>query len=141
ARSAPLETLQGRRSRRVITSALGDERAADAGPVPGHSLFTGCLIEALTGGLRSPRGMVTGSEIAVWVQNRVRSYPSAQQTPDFGVFARDNRGEIVIPLLAGTALDPAGPAGPAVDATTPAITPAAEAAAVTGRPHTLAAPA
>jgi uncharacterized caspase-like protein len=45
--SEPLTALKARRSRRVITSALDNEIALDSGPVQGHSLFTGCLIEAL----------------------------------------------------------------------------------------------
>ena len=94
----PLEALQSRRSRRVITSALDDERAVDSGPVPGHSLFTGCLIEALRGGVSGYGGVVTGSQIAVWVQNRVQSYPNVKQTPDFGAFDHDDRGEMLIPL-------------------------------------------
>src|SRR4029079_12063923 len=48
ARREPLEQLRARRSRRIITSALDDQLAMDGGPVPGHSLFTGCLIEGLT---------------------------------------------------------------------------------------------
>ncbi|HET9627070.1 MAG TPA: caspase family protein [Kofleriaceae bacterium] len=104
-----LDALQQRRSRRVITSALDDERAADAGPVAGHSLFTGCLIEALTGGIAKPDGLATGSELAVWVQHRVRTYPAVSQTPDFGAFALDDRGEMVIPLLAAGAPSPAPP--------------------------------
>src|SRR5262249_36910120 len=34
-----LEQLHARRSRRIITSALDDQRAMDNGPYPGHSLF------------------------------------------------------------------------------------------------------
>ena len=41
-----IEPLRARRSRRIITSALHGQRALDSGPVPGHSLFTGCVIEA-----------------------------------------------------------------------------------------------
>lgn len=44
-RSGSLDELRRRQSRRVIASALGDQRAMDGGPVAGHSLFTGCLIE------------------------------------------------------------------------------------------------
>jgi uncharacterized caspase-like protein len=91
----PLAALRARRSRRVITSALDDQIALDSGPVRGHSLFTGCLLEGLT----APRGgVVTGSELALYVQRRVASYPCAQQTPDFGAFALDDRGEMVIRL-------------------------------------------
>jgi uncharacterized caspase-like protein len=96
----PLSTLRARRSRRIITSALGDQVAMDGGPVHGHSLFTGCLIEALTGGIpRGGRPAITGSELAVHVQQRVSSYPRSRQTPDFGTFDFDDRGELVLPVL------------------------------------------
>jgi hypothetical protein len=98
-RSEPLATLKSRHSRRIITSALGDQRALDGGPCPGHSLFTGCLIEALTNARRGDDGIMTGSELGLYLQRRVQSYPhSQQQTPDFGTFAFDERGELVIPL-------------------------------------------
>lgn len=106
-RQDALESLRCRRSRRVITSALENELAMDTGPVPGHSLFTGCLIEGLTGAIASSSagadGAITGSELGVYVQQRVQSYPGAHQTPDFGAFELDDRGEIVLPIAAGTA--------------------------------------
>jgi len=93
-----LDDLHRRQSRRVITSALGDQRALDSGPIAGHSLFTGCLIEALTGGLADQgRRAVTGSEIGLYVQRRVIGYTESRQTPDFGAFELDNRGELVVP--------------------------------------------
>lgn len=96
----PLEQLRARRSRRIITSALDDQLALDSGPVHGHSLFTGCLIEALTGGLftRTGQSLVTGSEIGNYVQRRVEAYPGSAQTPDFGALELDNRGELVVRL-------------------------------------------
>lgn len=98
---AALPTLRARRSRRIITSAQDGQVACDGGPVPGHSLFTGCLIEALTGGLRARHGgAVTGSELGAYLQRRVESYPDARQTPDFGGFAFDDRGEMLIPVAA-----------------------------------------
>jgi uncharacterized caspase-like protein len=98
--AAPLSALNARCSRRIITSALDDQVAGDGGPVRGHSLFTGCLIEALTGGLRARHGGVaTGSELGSYLQRRVESYPGSRQTPDFGTFAFDDRGEMMIPLV------------------------------------------
>jgi uncharacterized caspase-like protein len=96
----PLERLRARRSRRIITSALEDQLAMDGGPIVGHSLFTGCLIEALTGGLlaKTRRSTVTGSEVAQYVQRRVSEYPDSTQTPDFGALALDDRGELLIRL-------------------------------------------
>jgi hypothetical protein len=69
----------------------------DGGPVPGHSLFTGCIIEALTGGIAADasQGLVTGSEIGQYVQRRVSGYPGSAQTPDFGSLELDDRGELV----------------------------------------------
>jgi CheY-like chemotaxis protein len=99
-RDETLATLKERRSRRIIASALGDQRALDAGPYPEHSLFTGCLIEALTTGLRrSDKPVITGSELGVYLQRRVASYPRSQQTPDLGTFAFDERGEMLIPVM------------------------------------------
>ena len=98
-----LATLAARRSRRIITSALADEDACDSGPVLGHSLFAGCLIEALTHGIRGGgSGLISGSELALYVQRRVTSYPNAKQTPDFGAFAFDDRGEMAIPIRAAS---------------------------------------
>lgn len=98
ARREPLEQLRARRSRRIITSALDDQLAMDGGPVPGHSLFTGCLVEAMTGGLVASTGhqVVTGSEIGHYVQRRVSEYPGSMQTPDCGALELDDRGELLV---------------------------------------------
>lgn len=89
------------RSRRVVTSARRDERALDGGPVAGHSLFTGTLID----GLRNKKadldgnGIVTSSELGLYLQQTVGQAAqarSSQQTPDFGSFNLDDRGEMAI---------------------------------------------
>jgi uncharacterized caspase-like protein len=93
----PLPALHARRSRRIITSALDDQLTLDSGPVHGHSLFTGCLIEGLTEGLRRNGDRVaTSSELGLYVQRCVSTYPHSRQTPDFGAFAFDDRGEMMI---------------------------------------------
>lgn len=95
----PLSTLNARRSRRIITSGLDDQATLDSGPIHGHSLFTGCMIEGLTHGVRrSASQWITGSELGLYIQRRVEAYPGSRQTPDFGSFAFDDRGEMVIPL-------------------------------------------
>lgn len=112
-----LDALRARRSRRIITSALDDQRAMDGGPYPGHSLFTGCLIEALSGGLaEGGQRVATGTEIGQYLQKRVRSYPHTIQTPDFGAFELDGRGDIVVPILGvKAALAEPEPTGPPPD--------------------------
>lgn len=108
AATEPIEHLRMRRSRRIITSALDDQLAMDSGPVPGHSLFTGCLIEALTGGLVATidDSLVTGTEIGHYVQRRVATYPNSKQTPDFGTLELDDRGELVLRLPMSPATRP-----------------------------------
>jgi hypothetical protein len=101
--SDPLAELRTRRSRRVITSALGNQQALDGGPIPGHSLFTGCLLEALDGkvvrnGAWKGAYDVTGTELGQYLQNRVTRHSDGQQTPDFGAFEHDDRGELVLSL-------------------------------------------
>lgn len=101
--SESFNCLRRRRSRRIITSALDDQLAMDGGPMFGHSLFTGCLIEALTGGLaHDNRCATTSSELATYLRHRVSTYPDSRQTPDYGTLALDDRGEMMIPILSGT---------------------------------------
>lgn len=111
------DALHARRSRRVITSALVDQRALDSGPRAGHSLFTGCLLEAIDGDTSTPLRFATSSELGVWLQQRVSQYPHSEQTPDFGTFFSDNRGEMRIPLrgelLAAAVHRPPSPPNPA----------------------------
>src|SRR4029079_8188253 len=86
---------------RLLTAALGVQVAMDTGPYPGHSLFTGCLLEALSGGLANDgRSMATGSEIGLYLQRRVESHRMSPRTPAFAALQLDDRGEILIPVLA-----------------------------------------
>lgn len=68
----------------------------DNGPVQGHSLFTGCLLEALDGGMATDGELVTGTQLGLHLQQRVTQYPSSMQTPDFGSLEADRRGELII---------------------------------------------
>ena len=60
------DDLSKRMSRRVIASAMSDQPALDNGPVSGHSLFTGTLVEALAQGKADEdnKGFVTSSEMS-----------------------------------------------------------------------------
>ena len=87
-------------SRKVITSARRNEDALDNGPIPGHSLFTGTLVEGLNWGTADldRNGLVTASELGLYLQQRVGQASDSKQTPDFGAFHLDQRGEMVISL-------------------------------------------
>lgn len=92
--------LINRRSRKVITSAQREQSAIDGGPVPGHSLFTGTLIHGFNWGEADieGNGLITGSELGLFVQQKVAQASDSAQTPDFGSFHLDDRGEIVFSL-------------------------------------------
>lgn len=94
------QDLTHRRSRKVITSAQREQPALDNGPIPGHSLFTGTLIHGFNWGEADleGNGLITGSELGLFVQQRVAQASSSAQTPDFGSFHLDNRGEMIFSL-------------------------------------------
>lgn len=87
-------------SRKVITSARQSQLASDNGPVPNHSLFTGLLLQGLEWGKADldGNGVVTSSELGLYIQQAVGTASASQQTPDFGSFYFDDRGEMVVPL-------------------------------------------
>ncbi len=94
------ETLARSVSRNVISSARRSEDALDNGPLPNHSLFTGTLIEGLNWGAADldRNGLVTAYELGLYLQQRVGQASDSKQTPDFGSFHLDERGELVISL-------------------------------------------
>jgi hypothetical protein len=97
------DDLAARLSRKVITSARGDQLALDGGPVEGHSLFTGTLVEGFNWGRADLDGnsLVTASELGLYLQQQVGQAAQrrdSRQTPDFGTFGLDERGELVISL-------------------------------------------
>ncbi|MFZ0690218.1 MAG: caspase family protein [Acidobacteriaceae bacterium] len=94
------QTLAAHVARKVITSAQEGELARDSGPVPDHSLFMGTLLQGLEWGKvdLDGNGVVTSSELGLYLQQAVGSSPGPKQTPDFGSFYFDDRGELVLPL-------------------------------------------
>ena len=89
-------------SRKVIASAQGDQLAADRGPLAGHSLFTGLMIQGLTDGSADSfgKGFVTSSQLGAYVQLKVGADSGSKQTPLFGYFDLDEGGELLIHLSA-----------------------------------------
>jgi TPR repeat protein len=92
-------------SRNVIVSARDDQLSADAGPVFGHSLFTGLMMKGLITGQAdtSHAGFITGTKLGAYTQYAVGSAPTSHQTPQFGTFDLDAGGELIIPLGNGAA--------------------------------------
>jgi tetratricopeptide (TPR) repeat protein len=92
--------LSSRKSRKVITSALHNQLAQDSGPIEGHSLFTGILINGLKGNYAdiNKDGIITTSELGLFIQQKVSAESKNTQTPDFGSFYLDDRGEMIFIL-------------------------------------------
>jgi TPR repeat protein len=105
-------------SRKVITSAEGDQLAADSGPLPGHSLFTGLLMQGLTTGKADSfsQGFITATQLGAFAQHEVGIQEGSKQTPLFGSFNLDAGGEMIIPL--GTGTGTSSDASPPVHSTT-----------------------
>jgi hypothetical protein len=99
-RRGPTRARRDLRSRRIITSAMRDQSAQDNGPVPGHSVFTGCLIDGFeTGDITPGAAQVTGTELGLYLQKRVAERTEDAQHPDFGAFELDGRGDLVVDLV------------------------------------------
>lgn len=57
-----------RLSRQVISSGKADEVVADGGdPLAGHSIFTGHLLEGLSGKAETGQGIITGNSLMAYV--------------------------------------------------------------------------
>lgn len=90
-RSAPpgtsrfLKQMLQRHTRQVLTAGKADEVVADAGgPRPGHSMFTGHLLDALEGNAASPDGVVSAHNVMAYVCDRVAKDARSDQTPHCG---------------------------------------------------------
>ncbi len=102
--AAPPASIVNKVSRRVITSARSDQLASDKGPVGDHSLFTGMLVQGLRLGAADldKDGLIATTELGFYLQQSVSRYSGDLQTPDFGTFTFDDRGDMILPVEAAT---------------------------------------
>ncbi|MCL5236691.1 MAG: hypothetical protein M1353_02420 [Nitrospirae bacterium] len=89
-----------RYSRQVITAGKADEVVADAGgPIPGHSVFTGHLLQGLEGNAATPDGIITANGVMAYVYERVAKDLNSDQTPHFGFIDGDGDFIFTAPML------------------------------------------
>jgi len=85
-----LKDMLQRYSRQVLTAGKADEVVADiGGPKPGHSVFTGHLLEALEGKASTPSGILSASAVMAYVYDRVSTDLQSRQTPHYGYLDGD----------------------------------------------------
>ncbi|MBP0624653.1 hypothetical protein, partial [Cupriavidus consociatus] len=99
-----LKDMLLRHSRQVLTAGKADETVSDAGgPLAGHSVFTGHLIEALRGKAASEANVITASNVMAYVYAKVASDRDSNQTPHYGHF--DGDGDFVFSAPSLTELE------------------------------------
>ena len=85
-----LKDMLLRRTRQVLTAGKADESVGDSGgPLPGHSVFTGHLIEGLQGRAATPDGIITGNGVMSYVYRMVATDVDSHQTPHYGFLDGD----------------------------------------------------
>jgi len=95
-----LKDMMLRYSRQVLTAGKADEVVADSGgPLPGHSIFTGHLIEALRGKATSEDGVITANGVMAYVYERVSRDQHSHQTPHYGFIEGDGDLIFKAPIL------------------------------------------
>jgi hypothetical protein len=100
-----LKDMLQRYSRQVLTAGKADEVVADAGgPRPGHSMFTGHLLDALDGGAASTDGVISANAVMAYVGERVAKDAYSKQSPHFGFI--DGDGDFIFSALSSAELDP-----------------------------------
>ena len=111
-----------RRSRQAIAAGKGDQEVADGGGPDGmNSIFTGYLLEALSGKARAG-GALTANGVMHYVYERVSQDPRAAQTPHYGHI--DGDGDLI--LVAPEGLSEATPESGLVISTPPEMPEAAD---------------
>jgi hypothetical protein len=102
-----LRDMLQRFSRQVLTAGKADEVVSDSGgPIPGHSVFTGHLIQALEGAAATSEGIVTANGVMSYVYHKVAKDQYSQQTPHYGFIDGDGDFVFQASILDGIAEQP-----------------------------------
>ena len=89
-----VKDVASRFSRQVLTAGKADEVVADSGgPRPGHSIFTGHLLDALDGNAMAEDGVLTANRVMAYVYDKVATDTHSAQTPHHGHY--DGDGDLI----------------------------------------------
>jgi hypothetical protein len=90
-----LSDMLSRRSRQVITAGKADQVVADGGGPQGkNSIFTGHLLEGLSGAAVYDSGILTANGIMNYVYQKLINDPKSEQTPHYGHI--DGDGDFIL---------------------------------------------
>ena len=93
------QDMLSRSSRQVLSAGKADQVVDDCGgPIPGHSPFTGYLLEGLAGKAAGPQGVITANGLMHYVYHSVGTDPLAAQTPHYGQVSGDGDMILVGPV-------------------------------------------
>lgn len=94
-------TMLTNRARMALTAGTAREAVSDKGP-GGHSPFTWYVLQGLRGeAAQKESGVVTGSDLILYVKNEVGRHFGEQQTPDFGKLpGHESGGDFIFRLPA-----------------------------------------
>ncbi|MED4170597.1 caspase family protein [Priestia megaterium] len=99
-----LKDMLRRNSRQVITAGKANQAVADAnGPLPGHSIFTGHLLQALQGNASKGDDIITANGVMSYVYEKVSNDIYSDQTPHYGFLEGD--GDFIFKASLLTDLD------------------------------------
>jgi len=80
-----LSDMLSRRSRQVLTAGKADQEVADGGgPSGNNSIFTGYLLQGLSGDAANEAGILTANGLIHYVYDKLSQDPIAEQTPHMG---------------------------------------------------------
>ena len=117
--------MMQRSSRQVITAGKADETVADGGgPTGNNSIFTGHLLEGMSGAASTESGVITASGLMSYTYRKVSSDSRSNQTPHFGHI--DGDGDFILRTPEDVLLKP----GPTVDFLVKAVAERPEAPAI-----------
>jgi hypothetical protein len=95
-----LKDLLNRYTRQALAAGKADQEVADGGgPIPGHSVFTGHLLEALAGKAADKDGVLTANGLMTYVCQKVGADSHSRQTPHYGFLDGDGDFIFKAPLL------------------------------------------
>jgi len=89
------EDYMTRPARQVIAAGTRDQVVSDTWGPGGHSLFTGFLLEGLSGAAPAPGGLLRVYHLAGYLQDAVAQHSRSRQTPQYAALMGSQGGDFI----------------------------------------------